>query len=64
MKVETAIENRLWTIGMTKHVMSINRQLQLRLVDMMEQRLCLDAQKSRKKGRANIPDDRKDPSNP
>ncbi|KAH7681127.1 pre-rRNA-processing protein IPI3 protein [Dioscorea alata] len=64
MKVETAIENRLWTIAMTKHVTSINRQLQLRLVDMMQQRLCQDAQKSRKKGRANIPDDRKDPSNP
>lgn len=64
MKVETAIENRLWTIAMTKHITSINRQLQSRLVDMMEQRLCQDAQKSRKKARVNIPDDRKDPSHP
>ncbi|KAJ0977006.1 hypothetical protein J5N97_012480 [Dioscorea zingiberensis] len=64
MKVETAIENRLWTIAMTKHITSINKQLQSRLLNMMQQRLCPDAQKSRKKARSGVLDERNEPPIP
>ncbi|KAK3043283.1 hypothetical protein RJ639_002526, partial [Escallonia herrerae] len=39
MKVDTAIENRLWATRMTKHVMEMNKHLQTRLLDLVECRL-------------------------
>lgn len=39
MKLETSMENRLWAIRMTKHVMEINKHLQTRLLDLTQCRL-------------------------
>uniref|UniRef100_A0A5B6ZY40 Uncharacterized protein n=1 Tax=Davidia involucrata TaxID=16924 RepID=A0A5B6ZY40_DAVIN len=41
MKVETSIENQVWAIRMTKHVMKMNKHLQSRLLDMAQCRLLL-----------------------
>lgn len=39
MKVDTNIENRAWITTMTKHTMKMNKQLQVRLLDIAEHRL-------------------------
>lgn len=39
MKMETSIRNLLWATEMTKHVMAMNSQLQLQLLNLMQQRL-------------------------
>ena len=43
MKLETSIENRMWAARMTKHVMEMNKHLQSRLLDLMQNRLLLSA---------------------
>ncbi|XP_064955585.1 protein ROOT INITIATION DEFECTIVE 3-like [Musa acuminata AAA Group] len=40
MKVVAAVENRLWTSTVTKHMITINKHLQTRLLDMIQRRLC------------------------
>ncbi|KAE9610131.1 putative transcription factor WD40-like family [Lupinus albus] len=40
MKVETNIEQRMWAIEMTKHIMRINKQLKSQLLGMIQSRLC------------------------
>lgn len=39
MKLETCIESRMWATRMTKHVMAMNKNLQSRLLDLMQSRL-------------------------
>lgn len=43
MKLETSIENRMWAARMTKHVMEMNKHLQSRLLDLMQNRLLLSS---------------------
>ena len=54
MKLETSIENRMWAARMTKHVMEMNKHLQSRLLDLMQNRLLLsaDSTAARKRKRA------------
>ena len=40
MKVVAAVENRLRTSTVTKHMITINKHLQTRLLDMIQRRLC------------------------
>ncbi|XP_021681000.2 protein ROOT INITIATION DEFECTIVE 3 [Hevea brasiliensis] len=44
MKLETSIDNRMWATRMTKHVMEINKHLQSRLLDLMQNRLLWSAE--------------------
>ncbi|KAL1814601.1 hypothetical protein ACET3Z_017175 [Daucus carota] len=39
MKVDTNVENRAWITTMTKHTMRMNKQLQVKLLDIAEHRL-------------------------
>lgn len=39
MKVDTNMGNRAWLTTMTKHTMKMNKQLQVRLLDIAEHRL-------------------------
>ncbi|KAK1357928.1 Protein ROOT INITIATION DEFECTIVE like [Heracleum sosnowskyi] len=39
MKVDTNMGNRAWIVTMTKHTMKMNKQLQIRLLDIAEHRL-------------------------
>ena len=51
MKLETSIENRMWTTRMTKHVMEMSKHLQSRLLDLMQNRLLLSADSTATKKR-------------
>ena len=36
MKLEKSIDDRMWVTSMTKHVMEMNKDLQSRLLDIMQ----------------------------
>lgn len=47
MKVVAAVENRLRTSTVTKHMITINKHLQTRLLDMIQRRLCDNSELAR-----------------
>ncbi|KAL5991073.1 hypothetical protein ACLOJK_011979 [Asimina triloba] len=64
MKVETSVENRVWAVSMTKHLTTMNKHLQSRLLDLMERRLSSEIDvtiEKRKKTKVNALEGRSEP---